>query len=117
MNINEKMKELEAVVGCDVEQDIYSGNGERYITFTYEDERPELCGDNRPLADTVYVQISYYCPKGYSYMADKHKIRDYLEKQGFKVTNIRCWLENELTGYQNIRHLIFETTYTQTRRK
>lgn len=118
MDINAKIMGLGAadVANCPVEQDVYSGKANRYITFTYEDERPDARGDNRVLSDTAYVQISYYVDKTYNYMADKHKIRNYLEAQGFQVTSIRSWMERAETGYPNIRHILFETNYTEIRR-
>ncbi len=117
MDLSNKITGLSEVIKCPVGQDIYRGSEKRYITFTYEDELPVLNGNNTPVADTAYIQVSYYVPKDYKYMDDKHKIRDYLEEQGFKVTSIRCWMEDARTGYQNIRHLLFETNYTETRRK
>lgn len=116
MNVNEKMIGLRNVVNCPVEPDSYSGNEERYITFTYEDERPDTHADNMVVTDVAYIQVSYFTPKKYDYMEDKHKIRDYLESNGFKVTSIRCWVEDATTGYQHIRHILFETNYTEIRR-
>ena len=117
MNVNRIVEGLGSVIGCPVEPDVYSGQQKRYITYTYEDERPNMQGDNRTLADTAYIQINYFVPREYNYMADKHKIRDYLEQNGFKVTSIRSWMEDEATGFPNIRHLLFETNYTEPRRK
>ena len=82
MNVNRIVEALSSVAGCPVELDVYSGRQQRYITYTYEDERPEMQGDNRTLADTAYIQIHYFVPREYDYMADKHKIRDYLEQSG-----------------------------------
>ena len=117
MNVNRMVEEVGSVVDCPVELDVYSGRQQRYITYTYEDERPDMQGDNRALADTAYIQIHYFVPREYDYMADKHKIRDYLEQSGFKVTSIRSWMENKVTGFQNTRHILFETNYTEMRRK
>lgn len=117
MNLNHVIERLASVAGCPVSPDVYSGREERYITYTYEDERPDLQGDNLTLSDTAYIQVNYFVPKEYDYMADKHKIRDYLEKNGFKVTSIRSWVEGKITGHPDIRHISFETNYTETRRK
>ncbi len=117
MNVNEKILGLQDVVNCPVEPDEYSGSKERYITFTYEDERPDVYADDKVITDEAYLQVAYFTPKSYDYMDDKHKIRDYLESQGFKVTTIRSWIEDALTGYQKIRHTVFEIYYTETRRK
>lgn len=116
MNVNEKLQKLEMVANCDVEPDEYGGNQNRYITYTYEDERPTTYGDNKPLEDTAYLQVSFFTPKSYNYMEDKHKIRNYLEEQGFKVTSIRSWVEDARTGYEKIRHTVFEVNYTESRR-
>ena len=118
MNLNEKMVELGRKVGCEVEEGIFSQKGEsRYIVFVYEDERPDTRADNGVAADIAYLQISYYTPKEYDYMNDKHIMRDYLEEQGFSVTSIRSWIEDAITGYQRIRHTVFEVNYLESRRK
>ena len=118
MDINQKITGLGAstLINCPVEQDVYTGKETKYITFTYEDERPKLRGNNQVLGDTAYIQISYFVPKDYNYMTDKHKIRNYLEAKGFQVTSIRCWMENAVTGFQNVRHILFEANYTELRR-
>lgn len=115
MNLNEKILGLEAVTGYPVEPDLYEGNGDKYISFTYEDERPVLNADNRPVADIAYLQINFFCPKNFNYFADKKKIRDYLESQKFKVT-IRSWLEDAMTGDEKIRRVLFEVNYTESRK-
>lgn len=115
MNLNEKIMGLEEVTGYPVEQDLYEGNADKYITFTYEDERPVMNGDNRPVADVAYLQISFFCPKNFNYFEAKRKIRDYLESQKFKVT-IRTWLEEVMNGDEKIRRVLFEVNYTENRK-
>lgn len=115
MDLNEIIAGIGEEVGCEVEENVYTGDGKRYATFTYEDERPEIAGDNLPVADTAYIQISYFAPKDYSYKADKRKIRDYLERNGFIVTAMRSWVESAVSGYQDTRRVLFETQITQKR--
>lgn len=116
MNINSRITGLEEVTGCPVEADIYTGTADRYITFTWEDERPASHGDNRAVADTAYLQISYFCPSDYDYFADKHTIRDYLESWGCKVS-MRSWLEDDVIRQgSRIRRVLFEAIYTETRK-
>lgn len=117
MDLTGKMVALGKKTGCDVEEGIYSGSGNRYIVFVYEDERPDTRADNSVQADVAYLQISYYTPREYPYMKDKHAIRDYLEEQGFSVTSIRSWIEDVITGYDRTRHTVFEVNYLESRRK
>lgn len=115
MNVNEKIMALKEVTGYDVSEDVYEGEEDKYITFTYEDERPEFRGDNHVIYDTAYIQVNFFCPTGFQYADVKHKIRDHLEKMGFKVT-IRTWLEDRVKGTERIRRILFETTYTERRK-
>ena len=117
MNLNGKIKELEGKTGYPVEADIYTGAADKYITFTYEDERPVYAGNNRALADEAYLQISFFCPSNFNYFETKHLIRDHLEDLGFKVS-IRSWLEDDLNQETNkIRRVLFEARYTETRKR
>lgn len=117
MNVNEKILGLKEIADCPVVPDVYDGTEDRYITFTYEDERPDTRADNGVEADVSYIQIAYFVPKTYDYMNDKHRIRDYLEANGFQVTSIRSWIDADIIKEQYIRHVAFETSYLESRRK
>jgi len=118
MNVNEKILGLENETGLHVEQDLYKGKDTEYVVFTYEDERPVLRGDNRVLADEVILQIKLYTPINFNYFELKDKIRDYLESNGFSVTNIRSWLDgirSELKNSKEVRTTLFMVNYTEER--
>ena len=116
MNLNPIILGLRDVVGVPVEPDIYLGEEERYIVFTYEDERASWKADNNVLADTASMQVSYYCPYNYDYMADKEKIRDYLEEKGFVGIEIQSWIEDAVKGVKKQRHTDFTAEYTERRK-
>ena len=116
MDLNEKILGLEQVTGIPVFPDFAPAQYEKSITFTYEDEKPVSYGDNKPVADTAYLQISLYTPEGFDYMPAKHAIRDYLEESGFCVTSIQSWMDQDLTGTKRTRHTVFEANYTEERK-
>ena len=91
MDLNEKLMKLEQVTGFPVFPDFAPAQEEKSITFTYEDEKPVLHGNNCPVADTAYLQISLYTPEGFDYMPAKHAIRDYLSR-------IQCDIHSVLDG-------------------
>lgn len=117
MNLNEILKRLLSVTELPVEQDEYDGNEEKYIIFVYEDESPEMYGDNEVVADTVYLQIQLITPKNFNYFMLKKQIRNLLEEADFSVTSIRSYLGNVAQGTEKIRQTIFQVEYTEGRRK
>ena len=117
MDLNEKLMGMEQATDIPVFPDFAPAQEEKSITFTYEDEKPVLHGNNCPVADTAYLQISLYTPEGFDYMPAKHAIRDYLEGAGFSVTSIQSWLDKDLTGPKRTRHTVFEANYTETRKE
>ncbi len=115
MNINGILIELLRETGLPVEQDMYEGKEDKYIIFTYEDEKPEIHGDDYPIADTAYMQIQLITPKNYNYFHMKEKIRDLLEKADFSVTSIRTFLGDVYVGTEKTRQTIFQVEYTKGR--
>lgn len=115
MNLNEIIIDLLRKTGLTVHQD-ECDDGEKYIIFTYEDETPAAYGDNRPIADTAYIQIQLVTPKDFDYFSLKEKIRDLLEGADFSVKSIRSFLGSAYVGTEKIRQTIFHVEYTQGRR-
>lgn len=116
MNVNANLISiLSEATGFPVEPDEYDGKSDKYIIFTYTDERPEAFGDNKPIADTVYVQIQLVTPKKYNYLTMKDKIRDVLEDNDFSVTSIRSFLGDEFWGTEKIRQTVFEAEFSASR--
>lgn len=96
MNLNPIFEAMPQKLGYPVEQDMYQGDEKIYAVYCYTDERGEVYGNNKPLIDKVYMRLQLYTPQNYNYMSLKHKTRDYLESQGFRLTSIRTWLEDGL---------------------
>lgn len=115
-DIDELICALTEYTGYPVEEGKYLGDEDRYIVYVYEDEKPVYFGDDNVLADTAYIQLSFYCPKNHDYKPDKKKIRDYLEHNGFHVTSIQAWIDDKaITGTDDVRHVVFSINYTQER--
>jgi hypothetical protein len=112
MNVNPLIMELNTVTGLPVVPDLYKGESDKWITFTYQDERPVYFGDNSVLADTAYISVNLFTPSEYNYMTVKKLIKDYLETIGI-VTNVESYvyLENQIP----VRQTIFEVTITEER--
>ena len=105
MNVNPILLVLKDITGLPVTQDVYEGKGDKWITFTYEDERPGQIGDNSVTDDIAYMQVNLFTPKRFDYMELKEKIKSYLESIGV-VTGIRSWC------YEDKQILIRQTTFT-----
>ncbi len=118
MNLNKILYKVLGDTGLPVRQDEYvdADEHESYIIFTYEDERPVAYSNNRPFADTAYLQVQLVTPKGFNYFQLKEKIRDLLEGADFSVRSIRSFLGSAYVGTEKIRQTIFHVEYTQGRR-
>lgn len=112
MNVNSLISELKRITGLPVVPDLYQGESDKWITFTYQDERPVYFGDNVPLADTAYISVNLFTPKDFNYMTLKADIKDYLESIGI-VTNCESYvyLENQIP----VRQSVFEVTISEER--
>jgi len=112
MNVNPLIMALKDITKLPVVPDIYEGTSDKWITFTYQDERPVFFGDNEVLDDTAYISVNLFTPKDFNYMALKETIKTYLETIGI-VTNCESYvyMENQIP----IRQTIFEVTITKDR--
>lgn len=115
MNLDSLIKETLSFTGLEIEQDEYTGDEDKYIIFTYEDEKPELFSDNNVTEDTAYIQIQLITPKDFDYKALKDKIRNALEAADFFVTSIHSFLGSVYVGTEKTRQTVFEINYTAFR--
>ena len=117
MDVNRDIQELESITGLPVSPDEYTGKADKYIVYTYADERPVLCGDDQVLEDQVIINVALYTPPKFNYMALKHQIRDYLETLGI-VDGISSWIDT-YTAKNNlelkVRHTNLSVTITKER--
>lgn len=111
MNVNKLLVELEKVVKVPVVPDVYEGDKDRYIAFTYADERGALYADNAEELTEVTINVSYYCPYKYNYFLDKKKIKEALVTRGFNLEYIRNFVETAENGTERVRHIVFVVNY------
>ena len=111
MSVDEKIASLEGVIGCPVSPDIYEGNEEKYIVYTYEDERSALYADNEEEATTYYLQVTLYTAPLYPYQKKKKKIKTELKKLGFCVESIQSWVDS--LAPEKKRHTVFNVNITE----
>ena len=104
MNVNPLITPLKDITGLDVVPDYYEGKSDKWITFTYEDERPGELGDNEAIRDIAYLQVSLFTPGKFNYMPLKESIKTYLESVGV-VTNVQSWT------YKDNQTYIRQTTF------
>lgn len=119
MNVNEQLMGLETVTGLKVQPDLHTGSDENYITFSYASEKPEICADDAPEADTAIIYVSLYTEQTFNYMQLKETIKNYLESlDECVVANIFTNLEDYKTNANTVkykRHTVFEVEITQWR--
>lgn len=107
MNVNDKLMALQELTGIEVQQNIYDGEANEWITFVYADERSSSFADDMPETDIVYPMIHLYTKRDFSDL--KETIKAYLEREGFDDISIQSYYED---GWNNV---VFECEYTQGR--
>ncbi len=115
MNVNKLLKDTLNITRLPVEQDEYEDKSDKYIIFTYEDENPAFHANNKPQADTVYIQLQLITPKNFNYFELKDTIRNLLEKADFTVSSIHSFTGDKYQGTEKIRQTVYEISYTQGR--
>lgn len=115
MNVNKLLTDTLKITGLPVKQDEYEGKEDKYIIFTYVDESPEAFADNKPGADTVYIQLQLITPKSFNYFELKDKIRNLLEKADFIVSSIHSFTGDKYQGTEKTRQTVYELSYTEGR--
>lgn len=115
MDLNKKITCLKEITGYPVSQDIYEGNQTKYITFVYQDERPQAAADGKVIADQCDVYVNLYVPKKFDYYPDKDKIRDYLESIGGVIQSISVGIEEY--GEDKVRCVRYDVQFAEYRIK
>ncbi len=119
MNVNEELIGLEAVTGLEVQPDIYTGEAENYIVFTYASEGVELASDDGPEADTATIYVSLYSEPEFDFMEMKRTIKHYLESlDECVVSNVFTTTEEYKTNAnlaKQKRHTVFVIEITRWR--
>lgn len=115
VNVNRTLMGLKNVLtGYDVADGRYNGKSNKFVVFTYTDERAAFSADNRNKAIAANVNISIYTPENYNYLADKASIKNYLEDNGAQEISYMEFVEDEIRGTDYMRHQIFQATFTTT---
>ena len=116
MDLTEIVMKLKEITGIEVYQDICTDEDEEfYITYVYQDERPEIVGNNSVIADRAYMYVNLYTPINYDYFGTKKLIRDYLEGSEFIVTSISTSIEMLNQNSKKIRRTTFDCEYAAFR--
>lgn len=113
MNVNKTLMGLKDVTGFPVYPDLYEGKEDKYITFTYEDERAALYADDEEIHTEVTVEVNMFTPADYNYFTAKDAVKAYLVANGFQVESIRTWLATEEKGTHRYRHTTFSVNKTE----
>ncbi len=112
MNINPLMISVGKTMGYPCKQDLYVGNEDKFIVYSYADERAAYYADDDEEEITVTVTVQFITPQKYNYLSDKTKLKRTLKKQGFTVEDIQTLLDDEATGTDRARRTIYTCNYT-----
>lgn len=114
MNLNREIIALGTVLDCPVAQDIFIEKNDtdrtyRFLVFNCEDERTELAGDNEVKMERGRIQLSYYVPLSYNYLADKRTIKSYLRSLDYYIESISVFVDDEdIKESTQLRRILFE---------
>lgn len=114
MDLTELLMGLETETGIKVYQDICTDeDATMYITYVYQDERPNLFGNNKVLADKCEIYVNLYTPVDFDYFMLKKQIGEYLENHDFVVSS----KESHVEVYEEwkVRRTTFDCEYAAFR--
>ncbi len=112
MNINPKMTRIGEIMGYPCKQDLYDGKSDKFIVYSYEDERAAYYADDEEAEITVIIQVQLITPRNYNYFVDKARLKAALKQEGFTVVNIQTWLDDPAAGTDYARRVIFSCEFT-----
>lgn len=113
MNVSPLLLQLKDVTGFPVVPDVYDGPEDKWITFSYEDERSALDGDNYMIYERATIQVSLFTPVNYNYFSDKKKIKKALIDMGFCIEYMKSWVSTYYEqGTSKCRQTVFVCNYT-----
>ena len=110
MNLSKEIRALggSSLLNCDVAEDLYHGKADRYLVYTFDNEEPEVAGDNEVLIENATVQISYYVPEKYNYNTDNETIKSYLRSNDYYIESLTVMLdEADIVDDKYVRRLLF----------
>ena len=110
IDLNELIVDTLTGLGLDVAMDLYEGKKSKYIVFNYESEKGDMYADDKPLKNTVYVQIHLFMNFDEDYRQLKKKIRSRLFEVGFSYAKIALNVIEEDTKK---RHICFRCEYVE----
>lgn len=99
-------------MGYPCKQDLYDGKSDKFIVFTYEDERAAYYADDEEQGVTLILQVQLIVPRSHDYFADKSKLKAALRQEGFTVVNNQTWLDDPAAGTDYARRVIFSCEFT-----
>lgn len=113
-DVNKLIMGLEDEFNIPVQMELYTGSATTFIVFSWVTKTPEYHGDDTALVDNNKVNVILYTPRKFNASALITSIRDYLEEQGFLVTDI--WGPNlsplgDTTKSEYNMQTVFETEY------
>lgn len=88
-NINKSIMGIEEEFEIPVANTLYTGTETTFVVFSWVSKVGEYHGDDSALVDNNKINIMLYTPMKFNNSSLITSIRDYLEEQGFLVTNIR----------------------------
>lgn len=116
MNVNNILMGLKDVTGLPVAPDVYTGTAKKWITFTYEDERPAISADDEVKGDTAYIQVQLYTPVEFDYLTLKAQIKEYLESiEDAVVPSVRSFVTIYTSSEKKVRQTVFSVEITRWR--
>lgn len=99
MNVNDLITTALSSLNLPVTADVNKTGATEYITFSYEDERPTVSGNDTDIIDTTIIGVHYFVKGDPS--VKKKSIRRLLRAAGFTVGSTTQFYEDD-TDYTHV---------------
>lgn len=93
MNVNPQMQTLATTLGVPIYPTHAAGDLREYMVYSYDDERPDVYGDDTDLLDITVVTVSRFTEGDPSPL--KKSLRAALRALGFTITSTAEFYEDD----------------------
>lgn len=109
--MNAIIQTLLLTLGYPVEFLDYDGGALSYFVWNYADDRGGDYADDAPNTTVYSIQVHFFCPKSFDFIALKTQVRELLFNAGFSYPTIQIFYESDT----KVNHIVWECEYVRAR--
>lgn len=109
MTVNQVILGLGELLSLPIEEDVYIGQQESWLTFNFPLLSPGLCADDNIEIEQYTIQIHLFIPSKKNYREIVTSIKEYLNENDMLLNDITYLYESDT----KLKHIVFECEYIE----